>query len=894
MKFQAIWVAEVAGKPVFTHWPRPASPCDVIITNRELAFEGIHAGHVVDIQTLQALTQVNALDTKGVIQVKDAATLWQAWLAARQELENLPLWVLESVTRLSLFLGDRALAALFDFWAATRHASAEQATPWHNSFVALQRWPEKRVLPSTQECESLDVAHVQSYLAPQGALARLIPQYEAREGQLAMLRAVAETFNAGHHLMIEAGTGVGKSLAYLLPAACWALLNDMPVMVSTNTRNLQSQLMHKDLPLVQTLLESHTVGEGLRVALLKGRTNYLCLRRLGILLEQGEFELERLELRQFMALLIWSARTADGDLDNFKGGLQGGGGLKAKITSTAEECPGRACRYARRCFLHKARAYAGAAHVVVVNHALVFTEANTQTGILPAYSQIIFDEAHNLEEVATKHLSIELNETRARSLLRYLSRGSKKRRSGVLESLKRSLKQGALHLEEEQAAQTRKMIRRAQATLEALESAAYDFFDYFNVLLDRERAPVRFRCLAPGLEGGTTREICRNKVFVAMPAHWSEHFHITTKEALKELLKALLVCLEELVNYLRQSAPDELPLYVEHTIGLESAMSMIRDFILDLDFVCAASSPEYVFWVEDDPYNALKPRLYAAPLAIGATLAELFYENKTSIIFCSATLRVSSSFKFVSKRLGLDLSVNNPVRFEVAASPFNYLRQCAVVVPAFLPEPIGKAAGGYVEQLSALMLDIFTKTKGRALGLFTSYEMMNEVARLLEGPLQEQQIRLLLHGVSGSRDQLTREFRAGDHCVLLGTHSFWEGVDVTGEALSCVVLARLPFAAITNPVVEARCEQIEQAGGSAFREFSLPQAVIKFRQGFGRLIRSGQDYGMVVVADPRIVTKNYGATFVKSLPCPVKRFGERDPLLAFTTDFFQVKGDGCG
>jgi ATP-dependent DNA helicase DinG len=275
-----------------------------------------------------------------------------------------------------------------------------------------------------------------------------------------------------------------------------------------------------------------------------------------------------------------------------------------------------------------------------------------------------------------------------------------------------------------------------------------------------------------------------------------------------------------------------------------------------------------------------------APLSIAKSLNELMYNCKNSCIFCSATLRVSGSFKYINRRLGFDQI--DPGRFveAVAESPFDYLTQCAVYAAEFMPDPSGAGSLSYVDTLSTLMCELFAVTDGRALGLFTSYEMMNRVADLVEEPLRASGLKLLVHGKSGTRDQITRIFREGGRCVLLGTHSFWEGVDVTGEALSCVVMARLPFAAVNDPVVEARCEQIQLAGGNPFREFSLPQAVIRFRQGFGRLIRTVEDRGVVVVADPRIVTKRYGSSFVKSLPSPVLKKQRPEDLLSDVELFF--------
>jgi ATP-dependent DNA helicase DinG len=324
---------------------------------------------------------------------------------------------------------------------------------------------------------------------------------------------------------------------------------------------------------------------------------------------------------------------------------------------------------------------------------------------------------------------------------------------------------------------------------------------------------------------------------------------------------------------------------------VEGAVATLKGFAAAMHFVLDAQDPESVFWAE--PAGRFWPgqaSLISAPLKIAAALAERLYAKKTSVVFCSATLRVGGSFNYIGRRLGIDRIEAERLLTCVAESPFDYHTQCAALALTCLPEPAGADGGSYVEQLSGLMLDVFLKTRGRALGLFTSYEMMNSVGRLLEAPLNEAGIRLLVHGASGTRDQITRVFRsgAGGPSVLLGTHSFWEGVDVAGEALSCVVLARLPFTAVGDPIFEARCEQIEQSGGSSFRELSVPQAVIRFRQGFGRLIRTCSDRGVVIVADPRLVTRNYGAIFGRRLPCPIQPIQDCAALLTAVGKFFGV------
>jgi Rad3-related DNA helicase len=307
----------------------------------------------------------------------------------------------------------------------------------------------------------------------------------------------------------------------------------------------------------------------------------------------------------------------------------------------------------------------------------------------------------------------------------------------------------------------------------------------------------------------------------------------------------------------------------------------LQALALDLDFVLAGTENAHVFWIQRARgREARLGEAWAAPLSVGDRLADEIHRQKASAIFCSATLRVGGSFAYMAHRLGVDLLDAGRFATCVAASPFDYQRQCTTLAATFLPEPGGDGERTYVEQLGALLLDLFLATRGRALGLFTSYDMLQQCARMLRQPLAEAGIRLLEQGGDGSRDQITCVFRAGGACVLLGTHSFWEGVDVVGDALSCVVVARLPFSVVNDPVVEARCEQIDAAGGNSFREFAVPAAVIRFRQGFGRLIRHRHDRGVVIVADPRIMTRNYGRWFRNSLPCAVESVDSCGALLA--------------
>ena len=907
LNIRTVWVTRQTGlPPSFELFPPAANgvvvpDAIVYVTNDPLAFEGLFPGGqacVVDVMAVRAfafsLVQVERVEQLFDGDVPSAEGLWQVWLKMEARLALMPLWALETIELSLRELDDRALARLVGLFATRVRVSGVGCGNWTESFKADTRWTDRRELPAHADCTPLDVSRMAEHLLPGGTFARLMPGYESRPGQVDMLRAVTRAFNEGRHLMVEAGTGVGKSLAYLIPAAAWARLNDVPVVISTNTRNLQAQLIEKDLPLVHEVIRAG-FGTGpsgvLRVALLKGRSNYLCVRRLALLLEHSQYELDRPELRHFAEAVAWSVQTPDGDLDSFVGAGHGDSSFLAKLASTGEECPGRSCRFCRRCFLQKARARAAAAHVVIANHALVFSESHMPGTALPPYAQIVFDEAHNLEEAATRHLSTEVTQARLNQLVRRLSRGKGRRAGGLLEVLRNQLEKGAITADAAAALALRRQIRLTRSTLEEVQTAARRLFETLDGLVAPSRGATRFRCVRtpdltlPG-EGGdmeplpTVREVCHDGFFVPCGAHWDERVLAEVKTTLKKHVAEAVGYLLALADSLRQTTEGELDLYGDQAANVEGAAAALRGFAMDLDFVLAGTDAEHVFWAEPVSRSAGTANLFAAPLRIGDALADLLYRQKSSVIFCSATLRVGSSFNYIGKRLGIDQIEPERIFTCVADSPFNYLTQCVALAPTFLPPPTGPTGGAYAEQLSGLMLDVFMRTRGRAMGLFTSYEMMNQVARLLEDPLRVAGIRLLVHGTNGTRDQITRIFRSsGSACVLLGTHSFWEGVDVAGEALSCVVMARLPFAAMGDPIVEARSEQIEQAGESSFREFTLPQAVIRFRQGFGRLIRTRSDKGVVIVADPRIVTKNYGSTFRKSLPCPVQNVSSLDELL---------------
>jgi ATP-dependent DNA helicase DinG len=646
------------------------------------------------------------------------------------------------------------------------------------------------------------------FFAPGGVLSQSPLPYEFRKGQLEMAQAVERALTERKHLIVEAGTGTGKTLAYLLPA----LRSGQRVIISTGTKNLQEQLFFKDIPFLESLLGP------LQVCYMKGRANYLCRHKLYALANTPILNgLE--EIDQYQKIAAWEKTTTTGDRAEIDG-LPETSQLWHKLDARTEACLGSTCPNYEQCFITEMRRKAAESDVIIVNHHLFFADLSIRqharsapdVGILPEAFAVIFDEAHELEDIAGSYFGIGLSNVRFEELVRDLE----------------------------------VTLRNKQALSAGITSSAQ---------LVRERARMFFGALPhpPG-----------NHAENRMPFEGRDEFLETYGDLYLGLTNALHR-LEGELDRVRN---------VEEAAGLKKRTTDIRDH---LKFLLEAEDKNTVFWIERRSAGPLRQAsrntyLQATPIDVSELLETTLFETFASVILTSATLTVEGGFTHLRRRLGM-----TDAREMIVPSHFRYAEQALLYLPPDMPDPRDPNFTTEATRRIRRILDI---TKGRAFCLFTSYAQMRDVYERL---LAELDYPLLLQGTA-PRKALLEEFRITPNAVLFGTSSFWQGVDVQGEALSCVIIDKLPFAVPSDPVVAARMRAIESEGRSPFFEYQVPQAVITLKQGFGRLIRSLEDRGVLVLLDPRLQRQRYGKVFLDSLP-PYRVTHD----IAVVDDFFNVK-----
>jgi ATP-dependent DNA helicase DinG len=705
-----------------------------------------------------------------------------------------------------------------------------------------------------QDETPLDPARIAAILGAEGEVARQLPGYEDRPEQLRMAFCVAEAFNRGQLAVIEAGTGTGKSLAYLVPALLWALTNGERVVVSTNTINLQQQLISKDLPLLR-----RATGLEFRAVLVKGRSNYLCLRRSEEAgREPGLFVSdEETELRQ---ILQWGETTSDGSRDDL--GFNPLPVVWEEVCCEADQCSRVRCRFYGKCFFHKARRQAAQANLLVVNHALLLsdlalrqqTDNYNATAVLPPFARVVIDEAHHLEDVATSYFSGQVTRFAfARTLNRL--RHPRKPDKGLLP---RFLAQLARELPDSYDELYRGIYERVETLQELRQKLLDEAVEALELVGQRLATELRQEVR----DGFEIRQRLKTDFFQS--GCWDEIVGLV-----KPLLKQSTALARKLDGLLKQA--EELPeaiadKLVSPLVDLAGIARRLDGIAADLSLFLAASAENCV-WIEVAKgrigrARGVITRLCSAPLEVGKGLNEALYERFRTVVLTSATLSVAGRFDYFCERTGLHLA--EPVRLQslVLVSPFDYPRQALVAVPTDIPEP---GSPGFDQAVAALSEQAMLAAGGRSFVLFTSYQLLSNTYDALAPILEAHRIHAFRQG-SENRHLLLKRFAEDETSVLFGTDSFWEGVDVPGRSLEQVIITRLPFRVPTEPVLQARAEALEARGQDPFMKYTVPQAVIRFKQGFGRLIRNRNDRGVVLILDSRVVRRGYGRTFLRSLP----------------------------
>ncbi|GIP20065.1 ATP-dependent DNA helicase DinG [Paenibacillus sp. J22TS3] len=780
----------------------------------------------------------------------DALATALIFLKCLEEIEELPLLSLQRLS--DLFAGeDSDLGWFFD--AALQEREKEAAAPMADGYsyyrqfaLKTEDWIDIKPARSEEADNPLEDVSFEQFLSQVRAnLKAKLPQFEEREAQNMMLDEVMRAFDEDKHLLVEAGTGTGKSLGYLLPAIYHSVKAEEKVMVSTHTINLQEQLRERDIPLL-----SEVVPFPFRAAIFKGRQHYLCLRKFEHKINKRDFVSPKEDVLIAAQMIVWLTQTEIGDDEELNQGNRGADFWET-VASESDSCLGRSCPWFRKCYYHKAKHEAGVADVVITNHSKLFTDVKAGHQLLPSYERLVIDEAHHLEDVAGKHLGMNMKYF---TVLHTLTRLYKDSRTGQLPNLRIQLQSSG----SEKALEWVNVIDNLYPELLEIKENWDRLSDQlFSLMPERSDA-------APGEPGQFVLRLLPNN----KPKNWEELSELENQIYLT--MGGVIRKGERMMNELKDD---------DDSYGSESLLTdisgLFKDLVAERDNIRSfmkLDNEETVYWIEGNGhYRSRSLQIYAVPVEVSQQLKEYFFDKKKSVIMTSATLSVDKSFQYMIEQLGLqEASDQHRLLTSMLPSPFKYREQALLVIPRDFPSVKGSVGDDYfVSTLVSSLADAAVATQGRMLVLFTSYRMLRQVYDPLKEALGAQGITVIGQGVdSGNRTKLTRRFQGQQASVLLGTSSFWEGVDIPGDALTSLAIVRLPFQPPNHPLVEAKSERLQRQKKNPFMKLSVPQAVIRFKQGFGRLVRSSQDRGIVIVYDTRILESYYGKYFLYSLPGP--------------------------
>ncbi|MBR2783373.1 MAG: DEAD/DEAH box helicase [Firmicutes bacterium] len=757
----------------------------------------------------------------------DAMATAQLLIAIEKQLDALPITARQDI--LKLCEGDDS---------PTAHLLRRKCGQPGEAAAGEGKRPDKPAPREIDEDYRIDLDQISSCLGPDSSCAERIEGFEERPQQLKMSLAVAKAFNNGGRLLVEAGTGTGKSLAYLLPAALFSQGSGAQVAVSTHTRNLQEQLLNKDIPMLSRLLD-----RPVKAAVIKGRSNYLCRRLYQYLLNNPQEN-----LRYFlMRVAVWRSLTRTGD----------GGELTLtsydrwkwqRVCASRENCA-PFCPFSRRggCIVQRVRSEATAADIIIVNHSLLIANAAIEKGFLPDLPYLVIDEAQHLEGAAEDQLTSCVDIFSTLDLLGRLTRRERGRAAGALATLRRHL---PTVMAEALLELAQKQLDSIENDCEAVIQTAEGFFD---LLASGFRQPEERISYFPH----KVRILPRHRE----SAEWQ--LILEQGESFGRELENLSQHCFRLLDLLNDGEDSQEQERLPGSEELYSAANLSRE-LAGTVAACLQDNENYVAWVEF-PDATKKPSVNIAPIELGELLDLCLYQEKKSLVMTSATLAAGRDFSYFKHRVGLDRLETAPAEL-VMSSPFHYRDQALFTVVNDLPDWSRCSEVTAIEAISAALIRLLSASRGRAIVLFTSHFQLKSVFEHIKQPLAEQGVTVLAHGVSGAPSGLLARLKAEEKVCILGANSFWEGVDVSGSALSLLVVVRLPFWPPNTPIAQSRMERIEAEGRSPFNDYSLPQALIRFKQGFGRLIRSDQDSGVFCVLDRRIVEKYYGARFIRALP----------------------------